>query len=255
MVTVRSGKGKEKELGSGWAKVGGAGRCKRCIADDVACIIRMEAIEKWKEDDEAGKTFRRAPTDTICRYCSEKRKPCELPATEKMRQRMTAGGVVKRSGGGGGGSVASVASGSKRTLPDAKVELAAPRKRARETAATPEEERWERLFAVLARIAESTRRQAVAAEGTAETMERIRRFMEERVERRERDAEVAEEAQPVPIEDERSEGTGTDSGRDGDEEDEEEEDAEGEQEEGEITESSGRKGKEVEDVEMVAVSK
>jgi hypothetical protein len=65
--------------------VGGVGRCARCLTDDGKCKINLGAIEKWRKDVEAGKLFARHPTDTNCTRCTEKRKACALPTTDKMR--------------------------------------------------------------------------------------------------------------------------------------------------------------------------
>jgi hypothetical protein len=103
------------------------------LTDDGKCKINLGAIEKWRKDMEARKTFARHPMDTNCTQCTEKRKACALPATEWMRAQLTTGlaprMVKKRSGRSGVSRSASpsVASSSKRRLEE--LEEILPRKR------------------------------------------------------------------------------------------------------------------------------
>jgi len=76
-------------LGKGerWRYVEEERRCELCVRDDEGCRINHTAIEKWRRDMASGKTFRKNPPETGCVRCAEKKKGCNLPATEEMRRK------------------------------------------------------------------------------------------------------------------------------------------------------------------------
>ena len=128
-----------------WTIVGGAGRCSFCIKAGVDCKINVGAIEAWRDGVSKGVRYKRHPDGVNCRYCTEKRKkPCPLPATEKMRAVLvektaaevkTKGesslGVATRGGGSrsrGGSSAPSATSSGKRKRLAVEVELPAKKK-------------------------------------------------------------------------------------------------------------------------------
>jgi hypothetical protein len=195
IVVNRGSKGKQKEneaegKGSEWTLVGGVGRCTRCLTDDGKCKINLGAIEKWRKDVEAGKMFARHPTDTNCTRCTEKRKACALPATERMRAQLTTGlaprMAKKRSGRSGVSRSASpsVASSSKRRLEE--LEEILPRKRTRTAKAggsgtggkemTDDEFRRE-LLRVLTGFAESADSMAQTGEEAHKTLDLLMRWV------------------------------------------------------------------------------
>jgi hypothetical protein len=195
IVMNRGSKGKQKEneaegKGSEWTLVGGVGRCTRCLTDDGKCRINLGAIEKWRKDVEAGKMFARHPTDTNCARCTEKRKACVLPATERMRMQLTTGlaprMAKKRSGRSGVSHSASplVASSSKRRLEE--LEEILPRKRTRTAKAggsgtggkeMTDDEFCQELLRVLTGFAESADSMAQTGEEAHKTLDLLMRWV------------------------------------------------------------------------------
>lgn len=71
-------KGKGRELV--WTALEGDERCAACIGKGSGpCRVEMDVVQKWKEDLAAGKTFKRAPTGTVCEGCRGKKQSCFLP--------------------------------------------------------------------------------------------------------------------------------------------------------------------------------
>ena len=289
-VLVRKGKRKEtetekmaeaeaegdEELDPGaWTIVGGAGRCPRCVKAHAECKINLQAVEKWREDVESGKTFRKGPTNSMCTRCKIKKERCELPATEDMRA-----ALVKEKPKAGGslrvkeGSVTpSAASSSKRKRAETVVELPARKKKKTEPSGKEGEEEFRaRLLAVLSGMslsfgelvtvgkelvtaARETRKLAHHAAVTAANSYRVLERIADTLARKEEESESeSDKVQEVPIHDARAEAE-----KSGEEDSEEEAEVEVKQvAEGKEAVTKGKeaevktvvKGKETEDAEM-----
>ena len=95
----RKVKGKQKETGDeeelegeklpqapkGYVKVDNKGRCALCQKDGTICEINLPRIEQCREDLESGKATR-LPVGLNCWRCKHKKKKCELPAVELLRE-------------------------------------------------------------------------------------------------------------------------------------------------------------------------
>ena len=180
--TSEKGKGKEKETGKkekrkkkedGWSIVGGAARCSACQCDSSSCKINVGAIEKWREDVRAGKVFGRTPTNTGCKKCLEdRRKRCELPATEEMRKAMRR--ETKGKGKEKEDSLTPSAASSKRSLEFAGVEMPPMKRRRGDTVVEGGQRQadlWEMLRRATERVAESSAAGAAASERLARAVE------------------------------------------------------------------------------------
>lgn len=164
------GKGKEKD---DWSIVGGAGRCGACARENTECKINLPAIEKWREEFQDGVAFNRHPGGTNCELCATvRKKPCALPATEKMRAAMVK--LTRGSRSRGGSAAPSTTSSSKRKLREVVEVVMPPSKRLRSASAMTQEGFW----AEVVRLMEANERRAEeSSRAAAERDEKFRATM------------------------------------------------------------------------------
>jgi hypothetical protein len=215
-----SNAGLTRTADNGWFQVGGAGRCALCEKDGDECAINLAGIEKWRASFQAGRRYRKAPPQTSCKRCLEKKKGCDLPATQEMRDALPGGGKDVLPGGGSEAapSLAATASSGRKRRREVEVEIPTLRRTKRARPGTPvmtEGEFRKELLTVLKGIEGHLGRLVVVGEKLGSEMEKGKG--------KEKAIEVSddEEVEEVDIED-RGSYAGT-SGRteDGDEEEEE----------------------------------
>ena len=102
---VQKGKKEEKKKGKGKQKngeedeeeeeeekyslVSGDLRCRACVKDDARCRVNTAALLRWREKVAAGRVTARAPAGTSCDRCNTVlKKPCDLPGTADLREKV-----------------------------------------------------------------------------------------------------------------------------------------------------------------------
>jgi hypothetical protein len=136
------------------------------------CEVNLGTIERWERDVGKDKKFARGPSSTNCKWCQERKKRCELPATAELRRGLGAKPTTKPTAQSIAGSEASMASqvlAHKQREEFVRVEM--PMKRAKIAAA--EEQFQAELLEVLRGIRGELARMAVAVERTADVTEKM----------------------------------------------------------------------------------